>query len=430
MALKTDSQVKPKTAAQDHLKAQHNYDVVILGAGASGLMCSATAGYQGKSVLVIDHAPKAAGKIRISGGGQCNFTNTDVDASHFICQNPHFVKSALSRYPSLAFIELVERHGLAYEEREQGKLFCQNRASDLIQILRTECDWAGVDFALNCVIKQVDYRPAPAVDDDATLATKPALGHYLITTSQGVFKAPKCVVATGALSFPKLKATDLGYRLAKQFGLPIVTTQPGLVPLRFASKWQTRFADLSGLSLHAKVSCGTQAFTEAILFTHQGLSGPGILQASNYWQAGQPIAIDLFPQLDVYEAFKQLKQRPAAEASLSKWLHQYWPKRLIQAWLEWFNWPQSIANAPDAQLKNMAEQLHCWRLYPEDTAGYAKAEVTLGGVDTQAISSKTFAAKQQPGLYFIGEVLDVTGHLGGYNFQWAWASGVACGLAL
>ncbi|QCU89229.1 NAD(P)/FAD-dependent oxidoreductase [Thiomicrorhabdus sediminis] len=390
-------------------------DVIIIGAGASGLMCAATAGYQGKQVLVLDHAPKAAAKIRISGGGKCNFTNMDISSENYICQNPHFVKSALSRYPSSAFIELVERHGLAYEQRELGKLFCSERASDLIQILRTECDWAGVEVQTRCAIQQLSYED----------------GLYRLTTSQGVFQCAKLVVASGALSFAKLKATGLGYDIARQFGLNVIETRPGLVPLSFAGRWQKRFGELSGLALDVSVTAGGRSFNEAILFTHTGLSGPGILQASNYWQAGEPIVINLLPKKDVFAELLALKKQGA---SLSKWLQRYLPKRMVQQWLEWYplnDQPQpDMANISDDSLRHYGEQLMNWTLYPSDTAGYDKAEVTLGGVDTDEVSQKSFEAKKQPGLYFIGEVLDVTGHLGGYNFQWAWASGVACGLAL
>lgn len=388
-----------------------HYQIIILGAGASGLMCAATAGYQGKSVLVIDHAPKAAAKIRISGGGKCNFTNLEVTPNHFICQNSHFVKSALSRYPSSAFIELVERHGLEFEERELGKLFCKERASDLIQILRTESDWAGAQVLTHCALNEVEFNN----------------NQYQLSTSQGNFIADKLVVATGALSFPKLKATGIGYDIAKQFGLNVIATSPGLVPLVFEGKWQERIAALSGLALDVNVSCETQAFKEAILFTHNGLSGPGILQISNYWQLGKTIQIDLLPGLVVLDELKALKQ---SGQSIQKWLNQYWPKRFTQAWLEWFPIENQLSNLTDEALIDYAQKLTQWTLYPNDTAGYDKAEVTLGGVDTDEVSSKTFEAKKQPGLYFIGEVLDVTGHLGGYNFQWAWASAVACGLSL
>lgn len=388
-----------------------DWDVIVLGAGASGLMCSATAGYQGKRVLVLDHAPKAAAKIRISGGGKCNFTNLDVTPNNFICQNPHFVKSALSRYPSAAFIELVERHGLNYEMRELGKLFCAERASDLIQLLRTECDWAGVEFQLNTTIEAVEFDQ----------------NHYRLKTNHGLVSAEKLVVATGALSFPKLKASGLGYEIAQQFGHTIIPTAPGLVPLVFEGKWQSRFSNLSGLSMDVTVSANGHVFNEAMLFTHHGLSGPAILQISNYWQLGQAIEINLLPKEDVLAELKSLKR---SGKSLSRWLSQFWPKRFTQVWLEAFPMEIQLSNVADERLADYAHQLTHWQLYPAKTAGYDKAEVTLGGVDTDEVSSKTFESKKQSGLFFIGEVLDVTGHLGGFNFQWAWASGVACGLAL
>lgn len=390
---------------------QANWDVVIIGAGASGLMCAATAGYQGRQVLVLDHAPKAAAKIRISGGGKCNFTNLDVTPANFICSNPHFVKSALSRYPSSAFIELVERHGLNYEQRELGKLFCAERASDLIQILRTECDWAGATVQVGTAIKSVQFKEGSG---------------FTVETSGSTITAPKLVIATGALSFPKLKATDLGYQLAQQFGLNVIEQAPGLVPLVFSGKWQERIAALSGLSMDVAVTAGEKQFNEAILFTHTSLSGPGILQASNYWKVGKKIEINLLPEVDVYSALLELKQ---AGDSVAKFLNQYWPKRFTQMWLE-LHPLEDIANSSNEKLQAYADQITGWALYPEKTAGYDKAEVTLGGVDTDEVSSKTFEAKKQAGLYFIGEVLDVTGQLGGYNFQWAWASGVACGLDL
>ena len=387
------------------------YDVIIVGAGAAGLMCAAIAGYQGKRVLIIDHAPKAAGKIRISGGGKCNFTNIDVTPANYICQNPHFVKSALSRYPSSAFIELVERHGLEYEERDLGKLFCLNKASDLIQILRTECDWAGVDFLLNTTIENVVYEE----------------NLYQLQTPEQRLSSQKLVIATGALSFPKLKATDFGYRIATQFGLQIVPTRPGLVPLVFEGKWQQRIGALTGLAMDVEVCTGTHCFKEAVLFTHHGFSGPGTLQASNYWQVGQAIKLNLMPDIDVLDELMRLKKQAG---NVHKWLNQHWTKRFTQSWLEWFPIPSQLANESDETIEVYARQIQNWTLFPSGTGGYGKAEVTLGGVDTDELSSKTMEANKQPGLYFIGEVVDVTGHLGGYNFQWAWASAVACGLAL
>ncbi len=390
------------------------YDVIVLGAGASGLMCSATAAYNGQHVLVLDHAPKVAAKIRISGGGKCNFTNVEVSPAHFICQNPHFVKSALSRYPSSAFVELVERHGLAYEVREGGKCFCTERASDLIQILRTECDWAGVEFRLNTLIQSVQYRG----------------GKYILKTSQGEYAALKLVVATGALSFPKLKATGIGYDIAKQFGLNVIKTTPGLVPLNFSDTWQARFSALSGLSISVCAQVADHAFTEAMLFTHKGLSGPAILQVSNYWKQGEHLTLNPLPDFSEQQVLERLLALKSSGKSLPKWLNEHWPKRFTQIWLEVYPMETVLSNVPNERLQHYAKQLTHWVLFPENTAGYDKAEVTLGGVDTDEVSSKTFECKQQPHLYFIGEVLDVTGQLGGFNFQWAWASGVACGLAL
>ncbi|MDG6778874.1 NAD(P)/FAD-dependent oxidoreductase [Thiomicrorhabdus sp. zzn3] len=394
---------------------QINWDVVIVGAGASGLMCAATAGYQGKRVLVLDHAPKAASKIRISGGGKCNFTNLNVTPANYICRNPHFVKSALSRYSAHAFIELVDRHGLEYEQRELGKLFCLHRASDLIQILRTECDWAGVTVQLKTQIGKV-----------VALAEN----GFELQTSLGALVTQKLVIATGALSFPKLKASGWGYEIARQFGLNIIPTAPGLVPLLFEGKWQQRFAQLSGLSIEAEVSVGEHHFAENILFTHFGLSGPGILQASNYWQSGKPIEINLFPGKSDEALLAELLAVKQSGKTAQSWLNQAFPKRFTQMWLQLYPLEGRLADYPNETLKSWLHHLCHWRLYPADTAGYDKAEVTLGGVDTDEISSKTFEAKKQAGLYFIGEVLDVTGQLGGYNFQWAWASAVACGLAL
>ena len=398
----------------EKMNTKYQWDVIVLGAGASGLMCSAQAAYNGNKVLLLDHAPKAAAKIRISGGGKCNFTNMDVSPAHFICQNPHFVKSALSRYPSTAFVELVERHGLAYEIRGGGKYFCAERASDLIQILRTECDWAGVHLQLKTQLESVQYRG----------------GKYFLNTSQGTFCALKLVVATGALSFPKLKATGIGYELAKQFGLNVIATSPGLVPLTFSDKWQARFSELSGLSMTVCAQVAGRSFTEAMLFTHKGLSGPAILQVSNYWQQGEAITLNTLPaysETQLYQAFIELKQ---SGKSLPKWLNQFWPKRFTQIWLEVYPMEAVLSNVSNERLQHYAKQLTHWVLFPANTAGYDKAEVTLGGVDTDEVSSKTFESKQQPNLFFIGEVLDVTGQLGGFNFQWAWASGMACGLAL
>ncbi len=392
--------------------SRNNWDCIIIGAGAAGMMCAATAGYGGASVLVVDHAPKAGAKIRISGGGKANFTNLNITPEHYICHNPHFVKSALSRYTQFDFIELVERHGVAYEEREKGKLFCKRRASDLIQLLRTECDWAGVQFQLNTPILQVQT----------------ASEGYQLQTQQGTLYCQQLVIATGGLSFPKLKATGFGYQLAQQFGLPVRPQRPGLVPLILQGSWAEHCAQLAGISLEVSITIAGRTFTDAMLFTHHGISGPAILQASNYWQKGEPLTINLLPNSNVLAELKQLK---ANNGNLKRWLSQFWPKRFVETWLAQTPSPgQKLAEIKDAQLESYAQQLTQWQLFPKETAGFSKAEVTLGGVDTDAVSSKTFEAKQQPRLYFIGEVLDVTGQLGGYNFQWAWSSGVACGQAI
>ena len=385
------------------------YDVVIVGAGAAGLMCAAQAGYRGRRVLVLDHAPKAAAKIRISGGGKCNFTNLNVKPEHYITQNPHFVKSALARYSSNQFIELVERHAIDYEERTHGQLFTLQGAGQIIQMLRQECDWAGAEIQLNTRVSQVKAQTD---------------GGFIIQTSEADYAAQSLVVATGGLAYPKLKATDFGYQIARQFGLNLMPSRPGLVPLVFKSSWKDWFSVLSGLSMDVEIRTAGYTFREAMLVTHHGLSGPVVLQASNYWQPGQPIEINLFPDNDVLAELKQLK---AQSLSLRKWLSQLSTKRFSQAWLTKYPLDKALAECTDKELQDYALGLTQWRLYPEDTAGYDKAEVSLGGVDTNEVSSKTLESTKQPGLYFIGEVLDVTGHLGGFNFQWAWASGYACG---
>lgn len=393
----------------------HHWDVIIIGAGASGMMCAATAGYRGKRVLILDHAPKAGAKIRISGGGKCNFTNRQVSPENYHCQNTHFVKSALARYPSSNFIELVERHGIDYEEREHGQLFTLKGAGEIIAMLRTECDWAGVEIKLNCAIEQVIYH--------ANLAEETA-SHYVLQTSQGVFTAPNLVVATGGLSFPKLKASPFGYRIAQQFSIPVTALKPGLVGLRInLPNW----AELAGIALPATLACGDFKWTRNLLFTHTGISGPGVLLVSNVWQLGSTLSINLLPHIDVKQEVLALK---AQNKALHPWLRHQLPKRLADYYWQQHPLIGRPAELSDEALLAWAKHFQCWPILPSGTDGYNKAEVTVGGIDTHAISSKTMEALNQPGLYFIGEVLDVTGDLGGYNFQWAWASGVACGIAV
>jgi hypothetical protein len=389
-------------------KSEQVFDVIIVGAGASGMMCAATAGYQGKRVLLIDHAPKAGAKIRISGGGKCNFTNRTVSAANYHSQNPHFVKSALARYPSSSFIDMVERHGIDYEERDHQQLFCTGNAGDIVAMLRTECDWAGVDIWLNCAVNRVDWQSAL----------------YTLSTSQGILTTPKLVIATGALSYPKLKASDFGYRIAKQFGMPVVPLRAGLVGLRIDL---TNWADLAGISLSATLSCQGCSWTRDLLFTHTGISGPVVLLVSNVWHEGVVISINLLPHIDAVNEVLALK---AQNKELRPWLRLHLPKRLADYYWQLYPLEGKSAELPDEVLRRWAQAVQNWQISPTGTDGYAKAEVTVGGVDTQAISSKTMESLTQKGLYFIGEVLDVTGDLGGFNFQWAWASGVACGLAV
>lgn len=394
-------------------------DVLILGAGAAGLMCGAQAGYRGKSVLIIDHAPKAAAKIRISGGGKCNFTNVTVRPEHYLCQNPHFVKSALSSYSSQAFVELVERHGIDYEVREGGKYFCLKGAGQIIQMLRTECDWAGNEVWLNTEVN--------GVDKDST--------GYRVATSQGEVACQSLVVATGGLSFPKLRASDLGYRLAEQFHINTLPLRPGLVPLELQGRWLAFAQGLSGQSLPVSIRLPNNpkapTFEEAMLFTHTGLSGPAILQASNYWFPGDPIEINLFPaNTDNETADHFWLSQKASGQTFSRACQSRFPKKFCQAWSQAFTVPDRLAEVSHETLSQLSHEMSHWTLYPKGMAGYDKAEVTLGGVDTDALSSKDMQVKDQPGLFFIGEVLDVTGHLGGFNFQWAWASAVAAAKAV
>ncbi len=382
--------------------------MLIIGAGAAGLMCAATAGYRGRQVVVLDHAPKPAAKIRISGGGKCNFTNLNVTPAHYYSRNPHFVKSALSRYRNEDFIALVERHGIEYAVRDHGRLFCRHRATDMTRMLLTECDWAGVARHQNCAIEQVI----------------PLAQGFEVVSTCGRWHCESLVIATGALSFPKLRASDFGHRLAQQLGLEVVPTRPALVPLVMNARWQARYGSLSGLSLPARVCCGDVCFEEPVLMTHTGLSGPGILQISCVWREGQAIVLDLFPGEDVAEALLALKR---GGRGLHAWLKRRLPRRFAQVWIDHMRWPDRLDNLTDAAVRQLASQLTQWTLHPEATAGYDRAEVTLGGVATEQLSSKTMAVKTRPDLFFVGEVMDVTGQLGGYNFQWAWSSGYAAG---
>ena len=402
------------------------FDVIIIGAGAAGLFCAAQAGQRGLKVLLVDHAEKVAEKIRISGGGRCNFTNRDLDVraphKHFVGQNPQFCRSALSRYTPQDFIALVEKHGIAYHEKHKGQLFADHSAEDLIRMLLAECADGRVTHWQPCAVRAVQ-----AHHDDANAA------RYSVETDRGIVQAHQLVMATGGLSIPKIGATDFGYRIATQFQLPLIERRPGLVPMTFDGAAWDPYAQLSGLSLAVEISTGSKkermAFLEDLLFTHRGLSGPAVLQISSYWQPGTPIAINLAPQVDLVDALQQAKSR--SRKLIANELAGLVPSRLAEAWVQQSpDWQRPVNEAADKALARLADKLSRWELTPTGTEGYKKAEVTLGGIDTRALSQQSMEAKTQPGLYFIGEVVDITGWLGGYNFQWAWASAYACAQAL
>jgi predicted Rossmann fold flavoprotein len=388
-------------------------DVVVIGAGAAGMMCAATAGQRGRRVVLVDHYAKLGEKIRISGGGRCNFTNLHATWRDFLSDNPDFCRSALARYTPRDFIALVERHGIAWHEKTLGQLFCDDSSKRIIDMLVEECRVGEVTWRQPCAVQEVAYEP----------------GRFEVRTGMGTLRAASIVVATGGLTVPKIGATPFAYRLAGQFGLPVVPPRPALVPLAFDPELLARYGDLAGVSLEAHARCARGSFRESLLFTHRGLSGPVILQISSYWQqveGAEPIRIDLLPGTKAREWLTQQRRSPATLPAL---LSEKLPKRFAQQWCEGHGWTLPIAQLSDRALDEAAQALSEWRVQPSGTLGYNKAEVTLGGVDTRALSSKTMEAAEVPGLYFIGEAVDVTGHLGGFNFQWAWASGRAAGLA-
>ncbi len=398
------------------------FDAVVIGAGAAGLFCAAQAGQRGRRVLLIDHSERVAEKIRISGGGRCNFTNRDIDVRapqrHFVSENPNFCRSALSRYTPQQFIALVERHGIAYHEKHKGQLVCDGPSQQIIDMLLAECDAGGVTRWQPCAVRGV------AFDDGSAL--------YRIETDRGTVETPRLVVATGGLSIPQLGASDFGYRLAQQFGLRLVAPRPALVPLTFAGEGWAPYAGLAGLALPVQIETGRKkermAFLEDLLFTHRGLSGPAVLQISSYWRAGEALTIDFAPGTDVAAALGEAKSR--SRKRIANELAALVPSRLADAWVGDDPALQRPVNeAADKALAQLAERISRWAITPAGTEGYKKAEVTAGGVDTRDLSSQTLESKQ-PGLFFIGEVVDVTGWLGGYNFQWAWASAHACANAL
>ncbi len=384
-------------------------DVVIIGASAAGMMCAIEAGKRGRSVMLIDHAHKLGEKIRISGGGRCNFTNLDVRPEHFLSANPDFCRSALARYTPRDFIALVEQHGIAWQERRHGQLFCVDSAQQIIDMLKAQCDGAGVRWCMAAEVSAIEKRE-----------------RFEITTSQGAFDSESLVIASGGLSIPQIGASAFGYRIAEQFGIAVTPLRAGLVGLTFAPETLAQFADLSGISIDAQVSCNGAHFREQMLITHRGLSGPAILQISSYWKPGEDISVNLLPDRDFLDILDNMQ---TSEKLLANVLGQFLPQRLAERWVgvNFENQPMKRLGA--AKRREIAQRLHDWRIRPSGTVGYKKAEVTLGGVDTRELSSKTLETRKVPGLYFIGEVVDVTGHLGGYNFQWAWASGYAAGQA-
>lgn len=388
-------------------------DVLVIGGGAAGLMCARVAGQRGRRVCVIEHANRCGKKILMSGGGRCNFTNTGTTAANFISGNPHFCKSALARYTPQHFIEMVERHGIAYHEKELGQLFCDESSKLIVKILLDECADAGVRIETGCSVERVEK-----VDDG-----------FRLRTTLGEMRAPSLVVATGGLSIPSMGATGFGYELARQFGHNVLPTRAGLVPLTLTGKHQERLADLSGVAFPVTAQCNGREFSNSMLITHRGVSGPAILQISSYWDVGDALHLDLMPQGDAFDLLKDLRARRSA-AELRNALGELFPKRFAERLCElWFP-SRPMRQFNDPELRAMADQLQHWPLVANGTEGYRTAEVTLGGVDTDELSSSTMQSKRVTGLYFVGEVVDVTGWLGGYNFQWAWASGHAAGAAV
>ena len=387
-------------------------DVIIIGAGAAGLMCGAIAGQTGTSVIILDHADRAGEKIRISGGGRCNFTNLHCGPDNFISQNPHFAKSALSRYTQFDFLDLVERYKIKWHEKTKGQLFCDGRSQEIIDMLLAECNAAGNEIRLGTQVLGVEK-----------------LGDgFVVTTPTQTLASHSLVIACGGPSIPKMGGTGFGYKIAKQFGLNVVDPVPALVPLTFTDQLKEPIAALSGVSVETIVSNERASFDEALLFTHRGLSGPAILQISSYWDSGEAITVNMAPGRDTLAELKAAKAQ-TPRLSPEKWLTSHLPARLAAHLSAQFRY-ERLADMPDRELTNLALQVSAWHIRPAGTEGYRKAEVTRGGVDTDELSSKTMEARKVAGLYFIGEVVDVTGHLGGHNFQWAWASGVACGRAL
>ncbi|MFZ6735547.1 NAD(P)/FAD-dependent oxidoreductase [Undibacterium sp. Ji42W] len=397
----------------------NQFDLAVIGAGAAGMMCAAVASQRGKRVVLIDHATRLAEKIRISGGGRCNFTNLHAGPNNFLSENPHFCKSALSRYTPQDFLSLMKRYQIAWHEKHKGQLFCDDSAEDIIRMLKAECDAGKVDWRMGCKVDDVQ---------------KQEQGGFLLQTSAGVIRAAQVVIACGGLSIPKIGATDFAHKVARQFGLKIIEPRPALVPLTFDAKAWEPFVPLSGISLEVDIETGEKksrtVFREDLLFTHRGLSGPAVLQISSFWEPGKAMRINLLPEVDVAEDL--VGNKSTIKKNLANHLSQYLPARLVDGLLtaHGFVGDARVADMQDKRLRLLGEKLNRWELIPDGSEGYRKAEVTRGGVDTRELSQQSMMANKVHGLYFIGEAVDVTGWLGGYNFQWAWASGTAAGLAI
>lgn len=386
-------------------------DVVIIGAGAAGLMCAAEAGKRGRSVLIIEHAEKIGKKILISGGGRCNFTNMNVSSDNFISGNPHFCKSALAGFTPEDFISLVDSYKISYHEKTIGQLFCDGSSRQIVSMLEEECKKVNTEIILNCTIKKITKND-----------------NFELETTQGKITTESVVIASGGISIPKMGATDFGYNIAEQFGLKLTEIRPGLVPLTFNIDDKKTFSVLSGISIDVIVTFNKQSFRENILFTHRGLSGPAILQISNYCEIGKPVFINFLPDISIFEILnEQLSSFPQPKILLTNFISNYFPKRFAEVFCEKYFDIKPINQYSQKDLKCISDKFHKWEITPSGTEGFDKAEVTLGGIDTNELSSKTMESKKVKGLYFIGEVVDVTGWLGGYNFQWAWASGFAAG---
>ena len=407
-----------------------HYEVIIIGAGGAGMMCAIHAGRRGRQVLLLDHAAKLGGKILISGGGRCNFTNTGASPHQYVSENPHFCKSALSRYPSENFVEMVRAHEIPFHEKKLGQLFCDGSAQAIVSLLKSECDEVGAEFKLGCKIEGIFQVGNSIVDHSVRPAEPPpkaAIARFRLETTLGTLTCESLVVATGGLSIPKIGATDFGYQIAQQFGLKLVERAAALDGFTFSASDTGFFREFSGISVDCVITCNDTSFRENILFTHSGLSGPAALQASLHWKSGDPVWINLLPEINVFEWFLEHKKQ-GSRSIVKNLLSDLLASRLATRLCE-IGFPSQLPlpQVSEDALKVFCENLHAWKIIPSGTVGYGKAEVTRGGVDTDELSSKTMEARKVPGLHFIGEVIDVTGWLGGYNFQWAWASGWAAG---